>query len=124
VHCGSYPGGECNEPTGIGAATQIPDQSWHTWRIQFDRRSNNWRTETITWFLDGQQFHQITGARVNNEATWNALCHSPLFFILNVAVGGNWVSFHPLALDRIRQDTKLAPSPGTPTATPSAATAP
>ncbi|WYZ39889.1 hypothetical protein EsH8_IV_000230 [Colletotrichum jinshuiense] len=90
AHCDVLPGGACNEPNGIGAATGIPDQGWHTWRMQWDRQSNNWQTETITWILDGRQFHQISGARIGSEGIWNTLAHSPLFFILNVAVGGNW----------------------------------
>ncbi|TDZ18927.1 Glucan endo-1,3-beta-glucosidase A1 [Colletotrichum orbiculare MAFF 240422] len=90
AHCDALPGGACNEPNGIGAATGIPDQGWHTWRIQWDRRSGNWQTETITWYRDGQQFHQISGARIGSEGIWNTLARAPLFFILNVAVGGNW----------------------------------
>ncbi|KAJ0383785.1 hypothetical protein COL922a_009730 [Colletotrichum nupharicola] len=90
VHCDVNPGGACNEPNGIGAATGIPDQGWHTWRVQIDRRSNYWQTESITWFRDGVQFHQITGARIGSEAIWNTLARAPLFFILNIAVGGNW----------------------------------
>ncbi|KAH0423573.1 glycosyl hydrolase family 16 [Colletotrichum camelliae] len=90
VHCDVNPGGACNEPNGIGASTGIPDQGWHTWRVQIDRRSNYWQTESITWFRDGVQFHQITGARIGNEGIWNTLARAPLFFILNVAVGGNW----------------------------------
>jgi len=90
VHCDTYPNGACNEPNGIGGTTAIPDHGWHTWRMQWDRRSNNWQTETITWFRDGQQFHQISGARIGSEGIWNSLAHAPLYFILNVAVGGNW----------------------------------
>ncbi|KAK1634664.1 family 16 glycosyl hydrolase [Colletotrichum phormii] len=90
VHCDILPGGACNEPNGIGGNIGIPDQGWHTWRLQIDRRSGNWQTETITWFRDGQQFHQISGARIGSEGIWNTLARAPLFFILNVAVGGNW----------------------------------
>lgn len=88
VHCDVYPGGICNEPSGLAGTTGIPDQGWHTWRVQFDRRAGSWRDETITWFLDGQQFSQLNGARIGNEGVWNSLCHSPLYFILNLAVGG------------------------------------
>jgi beta-glucanase (GH16 family) len=93
AHCNVYPGGICNEGTGIGGTIPIPDQSWHTWRIEFNRNKSSWRDETITWFMDGQQFHQISGSRINNEGVWNTLCHSPMYFILNVAVGGTWVSY-------------------------------
>ncbi|KUI64246.1 Beta-glucanase [Cytospora mali] len=89
AHCGTYPGGVCNEGTGIGGSIAIPDQSWHTWRIEWDRTSNNWETETIKWYMDGTVFQTITGSQLT-EATWNSLCHSALYFILNVAVGGSW----------------------------------
>jgi hypothetical protein len=94
IHCDVYPGGICNEGNGIGASIGIPDQGWHTWRLEVDRRPGNWLDESITWYRDGQQFHRVTGARINNYNVWNALAHSPMFFILNVAVGGNWVSLH------------------------------
>ncbi|KAI1504717.1 family 16 glycosyl hydrolase [Biscogniauxia marginata] len=90
THCDVYPGGACNEPSGIGASTALPDQSWHTWRLVWDRRASTWQGETITWFLDGAQFHQISGQRIGSQSVWNSLAASPLYFILNVAVGGNW----------------------------------
>lgn len=90
IHCDVYPGGICNEGTGIGAPTGIPDQGWHTWRAEIDRRSGNFRDQTITFFLDGRQHHQVNGNRIGNEGIWSRLTASPLFFIFNVAVGGNW----------------------------------
>ncbi|KAI1777374.1 glycoside hydrolase family 16 protein [Hypoxylon cercidicola] len=90
VHCDQYPGGACNEPNGIGGPVGIADQSWHNWRVVFDRRANTWTGETITWFLDGNQFFQVSGSRIGNQGVWNALAASPLYFILNVAVGGDW----------------------------------
>ncbi|VZH89860.1 unnamed protein product, partial [Fusarium fujikuroi] len=78
AHCDVYPDGICNEGTGIGGTIGLPNQDWHTWRIEFNRAKSSWRDETITWFLDGQQFHQISGARINNEGVWNTLCHSPM----------------------------------------------
>lgn len=90
AHCGTYPGGICNEGTGIGSHISIPDQGWHTWRVEWDRRSNNWQTETIKWYMDGTLFQTITGSQLTQDI-WTALAHSPMYFILNVAVGGTWV---------------------------------
>ncbi|KAI1807863.1 glycoside hydrolase family 16 protein [Daldinia bambusicola] len=90
VHCDVYPGGVCNESNGIGGTVSIPDQGWHNWRIVWDRRANSWTGETITWYMDGRQFHQVSGSRINNQNVWNSLANSPMFFILNVAVGGDW----------------------------------
>ncbi|KAM0327136.1 hypothetical protein ACHAQA_006267 [Verticillium albo-atrum] len=88
LHCDREGGGACNTPTGLGAPTALPDQEWHAWRLEFDRTAPDWRGETITWFRDGQQFHQVSGERIGSEGIWKALCQSPVYFILNVAVGG------------------------------------
>lgn len=92
IHCDVYPGGICNEGTGIGSSVGIPDYGWHNWRLEVDRRSSNFRDQSINWYLDGRHFHQVTGARIGNERVWASLAHSPLFFLANVAVGGDWVS--------------------------------
>ncbi|KAH8650108.1 putative endo-1,3(4)-beta-glucanase [Xylariales sp. PMI_506] len=90
AHCQVYPGGVCNEPTGLQGSIAIPDNSWHTWRIVWNRTPSSWTSETITWYMDGKAFQQISGAQIADQATWNALAHDPVFFILNVAVGGSW----------------------------------
>ncbi|EHK27028.1 glycoside hydrolase family 16 protein [Trichoderma virens Gv29-8] len=91
LHCDVYPGGICNEGNGIGGPVNIANiNDFHTWRVEIDRTSNNWQSETLTWSLDGTNFFQITGSRIGNQGVWNNIAHSPLFFILNVAVGGNW----------------------------------
>jgi beta-glucanase (GH16 family) len=91
AHCDVTPGGICNEPNGLGRSITIPDQSWHTWRITWDRTPSTWESETITWYMDGRQFQQISGSQIGDSTIWATLCHDPLYFILNVAVGGNWV---------------------------------
>ncbi|KAG5920388.1 hypothetical protein E4U42_006206 [Claviceps africana] len=88
VHCQQSPGGICGEPSGLGAGVGIPNNAFHVWRVEFDRRSNDWRQQKLTWFLDGRLFHQIAGSRIGNAAVWATLCQSPLYFVLNVAVGG------------------------------------
>ena len=91
LHCDKSPGGLCNENTGIGSTTSIPDQEWHTWRVVIDRTPGSWTDETLTWYMDGQEFEKIPGSRINNQNVWSAVAHSSLFFILNVAVGGGFV---------------------------------
>ncbi|CAH0045848.1 unnamed protein product [Clonostachys solani] len=93
IHCDVYPGGICNEGSGIGASTGIPDQGWHTWRVDIDRTNGNWANQKVTWYLDGNQFHQVTGSRIGNAGVWAAIAQSPLYFIVNVAVGGNWPGY-------------------------------
>lgn len=90
AHCGS----ECNDDDadeGLQASITIPDQSWHTWRLEWDRTSGNWETETIEWSMDGTVFHTLTGSSFD-QSVWANLAHSPYYIILNMAVGGSWVS--------------------------------
>jgi beta-glucanase (GH16 family) len=92
VHCDVAPGGICHEYNGIGEGIGMPDLNWHAWRVQWDRTSGNWWYETITWFMDGQRFHQVSGSQIGDYNVWQSLAQTPLYFILNVAVGGDWVS--------------------------------
>ncbi|CAH0027037.1 unnamed protein product [Clonostachys rhizophaga] len=93
IHCDVYPGGICNEGAGIAGTTSIPNQSWHTWRVEIDRRNSNYLSQTITWYLDGNQFHQVSGSRIGNTNVWSALAQSSLYIIFNVAVGGTWPGY-------------------------------
>lgn len=95
LHCDIYGGGACNTPTGITQRVPLANNDWHNWRIVWDRTKDNWMEQSMTWFLDGNQFHQITGARLNSEASWKAVAQSPVYFILNLAVGGTLVRFLP-----------------------------
>ncbi|KAK0708511.1 glycoside hydrolase family 16 protein [Lasiosphaeris hirsuta] len=91
VHCGSPNGGPCNEPVGRPTTVGLSDNGWHRWTIKIDRtNAGNWRAETIQWLLDGRVYYTLSGADIGEEGIWGTLAHSPLFLILNVAVGGNW----------------------------------
>ncbi len=91
THCGTPQGGPCNEPIGRPATVPLQDNGWHTWSIKIDRtNSNNWRDEKIEWLLDGRVYSTLRGSDIGEEGVWGTLAHSPLFIILNVAVGGNW----------------------------------
>lgn len=87
VHCGD----QCDDSDDAGLAEDIiiPDQSWHTWRLEWDRTSGDWATETIEWSMDDQVYHTITGSDFT-EDTWDNLAHQPYYIILNLAVGGSW----------------------------------
>jgi beta-glucanase (GH16 family) len=92
AHCGIMNGGPCQEPVGLSAGITIPDLDYHIWRVIWNRQSDDWLEQSITWYMDGAQYHQITGTTVGNQSAWIAMAQSPLYLILNVAVGGNWVS--------------------------------
>lgn len=44
-----------------------------------------WDEQTIHWYVDDIPFHQISIADETKEAF-----HKPFYFIMNIAVGGNW----------------------------------
>ena len=90
LHCDVYPGGICNEGNGLGASIGIPNQDWHTWRVDINKQDGNWVNQSINWSMDGQVYHTITGGQIGNQNVWNSVASSPFYFILNVAVGGAW----------------------------------
>lgn len=95
VHCGDIAGGLCNEPTGLAQTTVIPDNDFHDWAVVIDRTSGDWQTETISWSVDGHTYHVLKGSDLGDQGHWSTIAHSPLYILLNVAVGGNWpVSQH------------------------------
>ncbi|PSR88689.1 putative endo-1,3(4)-beta-glucanase [Coniella lustricola] len=88
AHCGD----DCNDDDddeGLQSSIAVPNDSWHTWRLEWDRTSGNWETETIKWYMDGEAFQTLTGSEFS-EAVWTNLAHSPYYVILNLAVGGSW----------------------------------
>ncbi|KAG5977243.1 hypothetical protein E4U55_006958 [Claviceps digitariae] len=93
VHCQQYPGGICNEPSGLGTPVNFGSNTFHTWRVEFDRRSNDWKQQSLTWFIDGRQYQRIAGSRIGDAGVWATLCQSPMYFILNMAVGGRWPGY-------------------------------
>ncbi|CAI6094334.1 unnamed protein product [Clonostachys chloroleuca] len=86
VHCDTCSG-------GITGTIKIPDQAWHLWRVEIDRREPNYQDEAIIWYLDENQFHKVTGSHLGSPDAWAALTQSPLFIIFNVAVGGDWPGY-------------------------------
>ena len=97
AHCGTRPGGPCNEDNGIGGpGAPFSRGDFHTVSLLVDRTVNNaagqvdWNTESMTWSLDGKDIFVLTGARVGDKAAWEKLAYDEHFLILNVAIGGNW----------------------------------
>lgn len=92
VHCGTAPGGFCNEYDGIGnsGSTSFERGVFHVVGFMVDRSSGNWLTETLTWYLDEEIVFSVDGRTIGDEATWEVLAHSPHFLLLNVAVGGSF----------------------------------
>jgi beta-glucanase (GH16 family) len=89
LHCGTSPGGPCNETTGIGGG-QKPcvgcQTAYHTYRMEYDRSVT---PEQIRWYLDGVNFFNVNSNQVDVQ-TWNQATHHGFFIILDLAIGGGF----------------------------------
>ncbi|MFF7284885.1 glycoside hydrolase family 16 protein [Streptomyces griseorubiginosus] len=88
MHCGTNPGGPCNETTGIGNNVPCPgstcQSAFHTYTLEWDRSVS---PETIRFLVDGTQFHSVNASQVD-ATTWANATNHGFFIILNVAMGG------------------------------------
>jgi beta-glucanase (GH16 family) len=87
LHCGTAPGGPCNEFTGLSSGLQpcVSCQTrYHTYAIIVNRTASN---ESITWYLDGTAYFTVTESQVGARA-WRAAVDHGFFLILDVAMGG------------------------------------
>lgn len=60
LHCGTNPGGVCNETTGLsGSITpkSVPQGNFHAYTFEIDRTTTG--QEAMRWFVDGEQYKQI-----------------------------------------------------------------
>ncbi|WP_033822476.1 glycoside hydrolase family 16 protein, partial [Kitasatospora sp. MBT63] len=90
LHCGTSPGGVCNETTGIGGQRACSpgtcQSGFHTYTVEWDRSTS---PEQLRWYLDGVQFHSVSAAQMD-AGTWAAATGHGFFVILNVAMGGGF----------------------------------
>ncbi|KAL1891303.1 hypothetical protein Sste5346_007763 [Sporothrix stenoceras] len=91
AHCGTYPGGPCNEPNGKGSTINFGETSlaFHTWTITWDLTNKDWSSQSIQWTIDHTVFFTLTGAQLD-QTTWRTLTANTFNIILNVAVGGDF----------------------------------
>ncbi|KAJ7922271.1 glycoside hydrolase family 16 protein [Mycena leptocephala] len=66
---------------------------YHTWAFKVDRRNTDWTQQKLTWYLDGAQYYQVTGAMISTHDQWVQLAYDPYFPILNLAIGGDYPGF-------------------------------
>jgi hypothetical protein len=99
LHCGTSPGGPCNETTGIGNNTTCPGSTcqaaFHTYTMEWDRSVT---PETIRFSVDGTQFHSVNASQVD-ATTWSNATNHGFFIILNVAMGGGFPDAYGGGLD-------------------------
>jgi beta-glucanase (GH16 family) len=132
LHCGTSPGGTCNEKNGIANSRPCPGAScqgaFHAYRFEWDRSIS---PNQLRWYVDGQLFHTVSQAQIEAGA-WNQMTgHGGYFIILNVAIGGEFpdnysgtrtpgpgiVPGHPMVVDYVAAWTRTGgggPDPTTP----------
>ncbi|MET7456122.1 glycoside hydrolase family 16 protein [Streptomyces sp. NPDC005574] len=90
MHCGTSPGGPCNETTGIGNSVACPGSTcqsgFHTYSMEWDRSVS---PEAIRFYVDGTNYHTVTANQVD-ATTWANATNHGYFVILNVAMGGGF----------------------------------
>ncbi|WP_335974541.1 glycoside hydrolase family 16 protein [Streptomyces sp. CA2R106] len=89
LHCGTNPGGPCNESTGIGSGERACSgcqTGYHTYAVQIDRSTS---PEQIRWYLDGQNYFTVNSTQVDATTWANAVDH-PFFIIYDLAMGGGF----------------------------------
>ncbi|MFF2102272.1 glycoside hydrolase family 16 protein [Streptomyces sp. NPDC058202] len=90
MHCGTNPGGPCNETSGIGGNTPCAGSTcqagFHTYAMEWDRSTS---PEEIRFYLDGVNFHTVKANQVD-ATTWANATNHGYFVILNVAMGGGF----------------------------------
>jgi Carbohydrate binding module (family 6) len=90
LHCGTDPGGPCNETTGLGSGLQACSgcqTGYNTYSVIVNR--TNTSNESITWYLNGTAYYTVTESQVGT-ATWQAAVDHGFFLILDVAIGGGY----------------------------------
>jgi hypothetical protein len=90
VHCGTDPGGPCNETNGIGSgltACSGCQSGYHTYTMILNR--TNTAAESITFYKDGASYFTVTEAQIGT-ATWQAAFDHNLSIILDLAMGGGF----------------------------------
>ncbi|MEU7554357.1 glycoside hydrolase family 16 protein [Streptomyces sp. NPDC044571] len=133
MHCGTTPGGPCNETSGIGGQRVCTGTTcqggFHTYAVEWDRST---AVEEMRFSLDGVVFHTVRADQVD-AATWTNATNHGYFLILNVAMGGGFPDAfgggpdagtepgHPMVVDYVSVRTApggTTPPPTTPTSPP------
>ena len=90
IHCGTDPGGPCNEPNGIGSGLVGCggcQSGYHTYTMILNR--TNTSNESVTFYLDGNQYFSVSEGQVGTS-TWQAAFDHNLSIILDLAMGGGY----------------------------------
>ncbi len=81
IHFGNDPGQ--HQYTGQGVSIPFPN----TFADEFHVFSIEWEENAIRWLLDDEEYFSITPSNMNGQ---NYPFNQEFFFIMNIAVGGEW----------------------------------
>jgi hypothetical protein len=90
VHCGTDPGGPCNETSGIGSGLRACSgcqTGYHTYTMIENR--TNAADETITFYLDGNEYFSVSESQIGTS-TWQAAFDHNMSIIFDLAMGGGY----------------------------------
>src|SRR6266702_6003973 len=90
IHCGTFPGGPCNEGNGIGSGLRACSgcqSGYHTYTMILNR--TNTSNESVTFYLDGNQYFSVSESQVGTS-TWQAAFDHNLSIIFDLAMGGGY----------------------------------
>ncbi len=90
VHCGTDPGGPCNETNGIGSGLRACSgcqTGYHTYTM-IENRTNT-SNESITFYLDGNQYFSVSESQIGTS-TWQAAFDHNMSIIFDLAMGGGY----------------------------------
>lgn len=89
LHCGTNPGGPCNESTGIGSGEHACagcQTGFHDYAVEIDRSVS---PEQIRYYLDGTNYFTIKSTQVDATTWANAVDHN-FYIIYDLAMGGSF----------------------------------
>ncbi len=90
LHCGTDPGGPCDETTGLSSGLQACSgcqTSYNTYSVIVNRTDTS--DESITWYLNGTAYYTVDESQVGTS-TWEAAVDHGFFLILDLAMGGSY----------------------------------
>jgi Ricin-type beta-trefoil lectin domain/Glycosyl hydrolases family 16 len=90
VHCGTDPGGPCNETNGIGSGLRACSgcqTGYHTYTM-IENRTNT-SNESITFYLDGNEYFSVSESQIGTS-TWQAAFDHNMSIIFDLAMGGGY----------------------------------
>lgn len=89
-HCGTNPGGPCNETNGLGGTAPdiVPEMqsTFHIYRVELDRSRS---PQELRWYVDGIKRFNLASNQFD-PITWDSATKHGFFILLNVAMGGGW----------------------------------